>query len=500
MTRFFPPVRRWALPAAMLAAFVASRVLASRSGMIYDISPITYAWQIVDPVHLQARPLESLWYLHTQPPLFNAFLAAGLAVPLDTAVTFRILFSAMGLGIMALMHDLAVRLGVPRRVAAALAVLFIVSPGALLYEHWLFYEYPLVLLLLATFDLFHRYASTGRVRPLAGLAAAGGALVLTRSLFHPVWLVLLFLAAALAHRPRTGWRVAAAIAGVPLGLVAVLVVKNAVLFHSPSLSSWFGMNLSRTTNEQIAGGERDALVTSGAISRYAESLPFQPYAGYEALGPPCTPAHPDIPVLAEPTAPRGSVNFNYECYLPIYAAEQHDGLVILRRYPRRVLAGQLASYEIFFKAASDYVFLEPQRAHIEGYARWYRTWVEWAVPWDNPRPEGLRRDQTGLNDLHISLLAVAACAAAAAAGVLGVWRWRRHGMNAVRATAAAAGLTTVLLTVAANAFEIGENNRFRFTIEPLTLVLLAACVTWLVRWTRLRYAPRAAVGDPDGTA
>ena len=38
------------------------------------------------------------------------------------------------------------------------------------------------------------------------------------------------------------------------------------------------------------------------------------------------------------------------------------------------------------------------------------------------------------------------------------------------------------MTVVGNVFEIGENNRFRFMVEPLTLVVLVWAAVQLARW------------------
>jgi hypothetical protein len=48
---------------------------------------------------------------------------------------------------------------------------------------------------------------------------------------------------------------------------------------------------------------------------------------------PCTPAHPEVAVLAEPTKADGGPNFNYECFLPIYRQAQADGMVAARTAP-----------------------------------------------------------------------------------------------------------------------------------------------------------------------
>jgi hypothetical protein len=55
-------------------SFGASRAAAYAAGVRFDSSPLAFCWQLVDPDLLRTRLLESLFYLHGQPPLFNLYL------------------------------------------------------------------------------------------------------------------------------------------------------------------------------------------------------------------------------------------------------------------------------------------------------------------------------------------------------------------------------------------------------------------------------------------
>ncbi len=63
---------RWLL--AVIAMFLLSRSAAMAAGVRFDASPLGYFLQYLDPHLLRARLGESLWYLHSQPPLFNLLL------------------------------------------------------------------------------------------------------------------------------------------------------------------------------------------------------------------------------------------------------------------------------------------------------------------------------------------------------------------------------------------------------------------------------------------
>jgi hypothetical protein len=92
---------------------------------------------------------------------------------------------------------------------------------------------------------------------------------------------------------------------------------------------------------------------------------------------------------------------------------------------------------------------------------------------------------------RISLTIVAATLATVLAGALAAWRIARRRVRPNDAALAVIGFTVLTVTLVGNVFEIGENNRFRFVVEPITLVV----AVWLVtRAVQLVVARRRARG------
>src|SRR5277367_5474972 len=120
--------KKWPVAAddfAVLAAFVISRVLYYWAGIRFDASPVRDNWQFIDPVLMQHRLFESLYYLHMQPPGFN--LAIGLIVkffPNTYGVVLQICYIAMGVLIALALLRLMRLLRVDGRVATVLTILF----------------------------------------------------------------------------------------------------------------------------------------------------------------------------------------------------------------------------------------------------------------------------------------------------------------------------------------------------------------------------------------
>ena len=64
----------------LIAAFVISHIVYYAMGVRFDeTSPLTFA-QYLDEALLKHNLLESLLYLHSQPPLFNLFLGIVLTI------------------------------------------------------------------------------------------------------------------------------------------------------------------------------------------------------------------------------------------------------------------------------------------------------------------------------------------------------------------------------------------------------------------------------------
>src|SRR5439155_10615059 len=144
------------------------------------------------------------------------------------------------------LYDTLSRLRVARPVAAAAAILVVANPSVILFQSILFYPYlELVLLTLAAWCLA-RFL-TGAAAWLYPFYALLTALCLTHAVFHPLWLAT---AIGMSEGFRFRWRNRPRFRRGPcffgaacLAFVFFLLLKNAALFGTPTLQSWFGMNL-----------------------------------------------------------------------------------------------------------------------------------------------------------------------------------------------------------------------------------------------------------------
>jgi len=134
---------------------------------------------------------------------------------------------------------------VSRWLAFSLAVWFIVSPGVVLFENYLLYEYLVTFLLLIAAVALAHFLQDARARWMILFFAALFALVLVRNFFHLVYFIAML--AALAFLSKSQRRTVLLCGAVPLLAIIGLYAKNRILFGTFSGSTWMGMNMDVIT-------------------------------------------------------------------------------------------------------------------------------------------------------------------------------------------------------------------------------------------------------------
>jgi hypothetical protein len=205
----------------ILSSFALSRALYYMAGVRFDAKLLKSNFQFIDLELLRTRLLESLWYFQMQPPLPN--FVVGLAVkafPENYAAALHVLYLAIGAASGILMYRVMILLGVRETVAAGVTILFLTSPGCVLFENYPMYEYPIMLLLLAGALALYRLLSRPDARSSLLFFGVLAILCFTRNLF-PLQLLAAVLAGLAWYLRPARWRVVAG--GImPLALVLAL--------------------------------------------------------------------------------------------------------------------------------------------------------------------------------------------------------------------------------------------------------------------------------------
>jgi len=436
-------------------------------GIRFDVTGLKYEWQFLDPALLQNHLFESLWCLHSQPPLFNLYLGMVLKwAPSGYPAVFQATFVLLGFLLYLSIYRLLLRLQVSPVIAFTVSTAFVSTPSFILYEHWLFYSFPVAALLLYSALALNRFFRFGRARTCALFFALLMLVCGIRSSFHLAYLLVAVGTLWFACRSRRRSIILAAT--VPVLVIAAIYTKNEVLFGHFTSSTWMGMSLAKMYLPR-APSALDALRRDGAVSKIALISPFSPIESY----PESVIAAPTTPFAAALRATRKSTgfpNYNHVGYITISDQYARDVLNVVIRDPAIVVRPMLRAWSIYTLPSSKYKYLP--RQPIEPLLWWYERVVAGRLP-------------IFMFAEQVHLIPLLGLPLMFSAGV-----WFVVTSKGQRSVADRATLFFMLCTIAyvgfvTNSLEIGENNRFRFETDPFYVVLTGLfCDDLRRRWLR----------------
>jgi hypothetical protein len=477
--------------------FVLSRLGYYLLGVRFDARPILHYYQFADPELLKRRLVESMYYLHVQPPGWNVYIGIALKLfPQSYAIALQIAQLLMGLAVCWLIYYLMRALGVNRWIAFALAAWFTVSPGVVLFENYLLYEYVVGFLLVAAAASLWRYAARDFFPWLALFFALILALVLFRNIFHLVYVVAIVTALVYLYKSRRRHILLAS--ALPLLLVLGLYTKNLIVFGSFSGSTWLGMNMDTITAHQLTVPEARDFVNRGVISPVSLldlGSPIELYRPYIK-----TPPHTGIPILDNCVTSNGATNFNCLAFVQVARAYTRDGLALLRNYPIVYLRSLRIAWFTYFLPAGDFPFFDLNRPRIRAIDRFWN--IAFFGQFEDASDRKQLRQLAGQGAraslvLHTGIYLLI--------GLPALWIWgvvylvrgiRRKSLD--RPSAILIGFllfNIAYLTSVANLLSSFENNRYRFPLDAFYVVLLGLALQQL----KLRYGTATASIGLDAT-
>jgi hypothetical protein len=466
------------LYALLAMTFAVSRLGYYLLGVRFDARPVLNYFQFVDPELLKHRLFESLLYLHIQPPGWNLYVGAVLKFfPSSYPAVFHSIYLLLGLGICWSTYYLLRICGVSRWLAFSLATWFIVSPGVVLFENYLLYEYLVAfLLLVAAVALVHFVCDSGSLWAIAFFAALFS-LVLVRNFFHLVYFaaIMATLAFLLPARRRTVLLCGA----LPLLAILGLYTKNWMLFGSFSGSTWMGMNMDVITAHQLTSEEAAGFVSRGVISPVSLldlGSPLSLYRPYIQM-----PARTGIPVLDDCVTSTGATNFNCLAFLQVQRIYTRDGFRLLRNYPVVYLRSVEAAWFSYFLPAGDFPFFDQNRPKIHALDRAWNFMFFGQFKEANDRKELRRLAAHGAGTSLALYTGVFLMIGLPALWLWGVYYLVTGVRRKILDRPAAILLGFLLLNIAyvtalANTLSTFENNRYRFPLDPFYVVLLGVAL------------------------
>jgi|GEM_PF-7105696 len=480
------------------AVYVLSRLALCALGLTFDMRPLIYFDQTLDPVLLRDRLLESLWYCHTQPPAMNFAIGVMLKLFGPSPLAFYLWNCLLGLCGACALYALMRRMRVGAGSSLVLVLLFFVGPAAIVTEQQVFYDYPMMVVMCVAGLLLHRFASNRTWRDGFLFFGSLAVVALTRSLYHPIWLVGVIVVLVIAD--RKGWK-RTVVTSLP-ALLAVVgwYLKNLVLFGGFFGSSWMGANLHSPTISKVPYNERLAMIARGELSPVSSTDdPFLSLDSFQVLGHKLRAVNTGIPVLDMQRRSTGAPNYNNPNYIDIHKALEADAKKILAERPALFLRSLAAALVIYCTPASEVWPFDVNRIKILPYDCIYNKVVFAQL---NYHPGRIMRDYTATpefeprsttaviyNVFHAGILLMILIPLLTVLCLVWWWRATRRGETVDAAIYGYMIVTLAVTGLIGNLLSVAENNRYRFVVDPYYLLL--AGVAW-ERWRARRRAGRSS--------
>jgi len=461
---------------SMIVIYVVSRLFFM--DLQFDIESIYSHWQILDIEWLQKDLFGSLYYLHSQPPFYNLLIGVLAKLFPDTYMqVLSALSLVMSLAIYAMMFRILLFFRVSAWLSLAASTFYILTPEALLYEHWVFYTWFNAFLLVSATFFLTLYFEKRRSLYLFLFFLSLAILMLTRSMFHLVFLppVVFFL----VMMDRQNWGRIIGFSLVPLVLVGGVYLKNYQSFGFFGGSSWLGMNISKVVIHatldhplselmQMPYAQKEKEMKENMEKLYSEGKIHSPMlvGGFKSLESYDSPYQGEIPnryrelsVLTEPLKSTGYRNFNHYNYLTISQDMKTDALVIIAEHPMGYIRTVAMAMMNYIRPSWDYLFVEENVKKMDRYMEAFEL----------GHLGGTLKGKYGL--VSVLLIPLAILFTMIYTGFL---LYRK--INDRGAVALFMIFTTLFVMIIGVLVEIGELNRMRVMTDPLLFMLTVSAL------------------------
>ena len=225
------------------------------------------------------------------------------------------------------------------------------------------------------------------------------------------------------------------------------------------------MNLAQVVYSHVSIVERTDLVARGELSRVSTIDPFRPPARYASVV--SIPASRGIPALDRMTKSSGEPNMNHVLLVDVSRDYFEDSVRLIRLRPRAYPSAVLEGGKLYFRSSTD--LFPGNRDPIDGYVKLFDRIVLLRV---------------GFGEIAWTLVF---------AHVLALLYGLKRTSDVIRrrveatpevVTIAYLWLTLVYVTLVVTFTQVVENNRIRFFLDPLVIILLVPAFRDLFR--RLR--------------
>jgi hypothetical protein len=249
-------------------------------------------------------------------------------------------------------------------------------------------------------------------------------------------------------------------------LVTAWYAKNLVTVGEFTASSWVGMNISKIATFRIPEKERLQMVDSGELSKFALLPPFRNPLVYLKLLP--NPPLTGIPILDEPETSSGGRNFHHLVYVEASKYYLRDAIHVILTRPIDYLRSVNQAVYIYFHSSSDFDLIAGNRDILGAFDLWWNRLFY--GQWKSDETSIDRNSSISVE--HVGWWIVVGFLIVAVGSIIFIWKNCRHLTEPENMLVLFMAYNIFFVTVVGNLMDIGENNRFRFTIDPFILILL----------------------------
>ena len=208
---------------------------------------------------------------------------------------------------------------------------------------------------------------------------------------------------------------------------------------------------------------------------------FRTVSAYQGFMP--VPPKRGIPILDEPLKSTKADNFNHAYYLPLSERMTGDAVRFIGTRPDLYFKSVWLGLSIYFHSSSDYLLLKDKPTpQLESWwdAIFYGQFSNYG---EDPT------NRWRIKPAYIGWGLLIAYAGAILYGLKVLYTRERYSHDLV-GTIAFMTSTIVYFTFMANFFDLGENNRFRFALDPLVLMLFGMLLQNFILYAGKRMSQR----------
>lgn len=480
--------------------FIISRFLYIISGVGFDFQYVNIFHHLMDPELLKNRLYETIYYLHCQPPLFNLWTGLGLKIENDALQYSFFYFSSAACGFLIAysLYNLMAGFEVPPKYSFIITILFIMSPAVILYENFPFYTYPISSFLIFSAYALFDYLKTGR--KLSGFIFFSliAVISLTASMFHLIWLMVITAGIYLLtlDYPKFSSVNIIKLSAIPFIIVLIFYFKNYYLFGKFTLNTWAGMNIAKMAMSCADPEQKNALRQNGHLSKYFLQMPFAPLEKYETSEIKI-PLIYDIPALTQIKNSSKKNNYNNYNYIKISDRLFEDSAAVFKNYPASYFNGLIRAFLFYYTPSTDYPFFNDNLEKIRPLKFIYDKFIYFnfygneksQLYWPNfssSYKKDLNLQKMILNVSPMLLVLYPLLLIISVITILNNMTKKKYcpaydftpdNITAKKITFLYIIFNIFYVTLIGNFFEIGENNRFRFMIDPFYMILLGLLIS-----------------------